>query len=320
MALIAIVCVVAGAVFLGLAQVYARKYSKGDWQNRTATLTTLQMFGAASLGFVTAYATGGPEITPGFWAAAITTGVLNIVIGFAKNRARALEEVALVTPIDSTTPAVVIVTSMIILGEYPSTVGWLGIWVMVAGTYVLNIQDVRGKLEERLARARGTGPVAKPIPYWKQQAMIWFAPFLALGRSAGVRWAFVAVAFSTVSLNYDAVAARTANVAFAIGVKLSIAGAGNLVVATARREFRGVRSEDFWRRLAVLGILYGASNVITEWAYRFAIVPYVGTMKRVSIPIAIVLAFLILGERKNIRSRLVGGTLMAIGAALIGLA
>ena len=111
----------------------------------------------------------------------LATGVLNIGIMYAKTRARALEQVSLVTPIDSTTPAIVIITAMIIIGEYPTKLGWLGVWVLVLGTYILNIQELRQKLLENTAN-----------PSWQKRLLAWIAPFLALRRSAGVRWAFFA--------------------------------------------------------------------------------------------------------------------------------
>lgn len=318
MSLVAIGIVALGAVFLALNQVYSKYFQQGDWQERTAAVVVLQMVGASALAFAVSAATGGPEIGPGFATAVTVTGVLNIGIRYASMRARAIEDVSLVSPIDSTTPAIVIVTSMIILGERPSTLGWVGIGTMVAGTYVLNIREVWDRLAERAA-PRGDPRIAVPVRQLRRQLAIWFAPFVALRRSAGVRWAFGAVLLSTVSLNYDGLAARSANVAFAYACVLVITGAGNLVIAVARKEFSGVTVSGAVSRSAILGSILAIGGVVTWWSYRFTIVPYSGTMQRLRIPLAIILAHFILKERKNLRERLGGGLLIALGATLIAL-
>ncbi len=307
----AIALVAAGAVFAAFYNTLTKKVQTGDWINRTSLLVALHTGMAAGFLFVMAALTGGMEMKPGFLLPLLATGALNIGIMFGKMRARALEDVSLVTPIDSTTPAVVIVTSMLILGEYPSRLGWAGIWLLAIGTYVLNIQDVKAKLAERVEARSVTG--------WRRTARIWLAPFLALGQSQGVRWAFFAVGLSTISLNYDGLVARRTNIGFGFGCVCAISALGNLAVALWRREYRGVQASEALGKTAPLGLLLAATIFITSFAFRLDIVPYVGTMKRLQIPLTILFAYYLIGEKKSFRERLLGGVIMMIGAALITL-
>lgn len=307
----AIGLVLLGCLFAALYNVFSKKVQTGQWKNRSSLLVALHQGGASVILFALAFLTGGPEIQPGFVLPVLLTGFLNIGIMLGKMRARALEDVSLVTPIDSTTPAIVIVTSMIILGEYPSTFGWAGIWLLAIGTYVLNIQDVKARLMERTETAG--------LSRSRRYARIWFAPFLALGKSAGVRWAFFAVLLSTISLNYDGLVARTANIGFGFGCVFGITALGNLAIAFYRKEYRGVEKMEAFAKAAPLAIFFALGNYITNFAFRLEIVPYVGTMKRLQIPLTIILAFYLIGERKSFRERLVGGIIMAIGATLIAL-
>ena len=64
-----------------------------------------------------------------------------------------------------------------------------------------------------------------------------------------------------------------------------------------------------------LGLFCGV--FLPNLAFRYDIVPYVATLKRLQIPLTILLARLFLGERKGFRGRLLGGSLMAGGAACI---
>jgi drug/metabolite transporter (DMT)-like permease len=295
-----------------LYNVFTKQVLTNGWKERTSALVAIHQVLGAALLFLTIPFTGGFQLTHGMWWPIVATGVLNIGIMYGSMRARALEDVSLVTPIASTTPALVIITSMFILGELPSRTGWIGIWLLVAGTYVLNIQDVRQKLSERVGAKQASSWFARTVKTY-------FAPFFFLGKSRGVQWAFFACMLGAFSLNYDALVARRTNIGFGVGCVLLIAGAGNLVIALKRREFRGIKPVAAFRKSFGIGVLYAAALFVTNYGYRHAIVPYVGTMKRIQIPLTIILAYFILGERKSFSDRLMGGILMALGAVLISI-
>ena len=307
----AMILVVFGALAFAFYNILSKHFQQGEWKNRSALITALAMGTASIMMFLFSLATGGPQLSAGWLLPTIATGVLNIGIMFAKTRARALEDVSLVTPIDSTTPAVVIVTAMVIVGEYPTTLGWIGIWVLVVGTYILNIQELRQQLLEKQAV---TGPA------WKKELRVWLAPFLALNKSAGIRWAFLAVILSTFSLPCDGLTARRADVGFGFGMVFAIAALGNLALTLMRREHKGAKVGEAIRRMVALGLPIAIGTVLTGLAFRISLVAYVGTMKRLTIPMTIVLAYMFLGEKRSFRQRIIGGTIMAIGAIIVALA
>lgn len=305
-----------GAFFWALYNVSMKKeLNKQDiWKNRDAAITSLVMFSCSIMLFIVAMFTGGPQITSGFWFAMLATGVFNVFIQYASTRSKALEDVSLVAPISSTVPAIVIFTSFIILGEVPTFLGWLGIWVLAIGTYTIQIQDFWKKLSERKEIAK----------YKKSQLKLWFAvlfaPFLALRRSRGVRWAFGAALLGTISLNYDGVTARTANIAFGTACIFGITALGNLVFfALPRGEFKSLDMRYAIKTTLWPALLFALFHLAINPTYRETIVPYVGTLKRLQIPMTIILAYLMIDERKNFRQRLIGGALMGVGAALIAI-
>ncbi len=305
----------AGVVVLALYNVFTKKLLNNQiiWKSREAALTALITGIASAMFFVVAVATGGPQIHDGFWRAAIITGVLNVGVLYGHVRSKALEDVSLVVPISSTTPALVIVVSMFILGEFPTPLGWLGVWLLAVGTYVLNIQDFWQALAKR--RQIENASQSKMAYY----ASIWFAPFLALRSSAGVRWAFGVALLATISLNYDGVVARTANIAFGCGCTYTIAAVGNLAIALSRREFDGLRPANTLKGVLPLAVMFVLIHLLINPAFRETLVSYVGTLKRLSIPLTIIFAYLLVGEKKSFLGRLGGGLVMAIGATLIAL-
>ncbi len=297
-----------GACLFAVYNVLTKRMQTDEWKNRSSALVVFHQGGASVICLVAGILIG-PDIHPGFWVAGLATGVLNIGIQFAKMRARALEDVSLVTPIDSTTPAIVILTSALILHESPPLLGWIGIWVMAFGTYTLNIEDVRKTLEDKTQAATTS--------WMKRTWLVYTAPFRALSKSRGVRWALFACGLSTIALVYDGLTARRAGILFGTGIIYATAAGGNLVIGSFRGEFKGVKPLDALKKMAPMAVFFAAGQIFTNYAYRLAIVPYVGTLKRLQIPLTIILAFLVIGEKKSFKGRLVGGTLMAIGAALI---
>lgn len=297
------------------------------WRGRDAAFTSLIMCGTSVLLLASAMVTGGPQVAThelswndGFWIPLLGTGLLNIGIQFANVRSLALEDASLVGPISSTTPAIVIVFGMFVLGEYPGWRGWAGIWLLALGTYSLQISDLFEKLAAGSATATATlGQLVhgrRGLGYWLS---VWLAPLVALKASRGVRWAFVAVLLGCMSLNYDALVARHANVAFASAGVFGIAGLGNLVLARRQRQFRGLGPAYAFQAVVLLVVLFAMLHVVLNVAFRATLMSHIGALKRLAIPLTIIAAYFFLGERKRFGGRLVGGTIMTGGAILIAL-
>jgi drug/metabolite transporter (DMT)-like permease len=243
---------------------------------------------------------GSQELKIGFWLAMIATGLLNIGFQILRTKANALEDSSLVTPILATTPAVVIVTSMIILQEYPSAMGKIGIILLVVGGYVLNIQEFLGKRDKSGDR------------HWYDI----LAPFIVVWKSRGMRYAFIAAMIGAVSLNFDGITARTANIGFGFGLVAMIASFGSMIVAMAFGEHKDMKLPSL-KGVILMGLFWAIGSWFFSMAYRETIVPYVGALKRLYIPMNAILAWWLLKEQVT-GWRFFGGLTMAIGAAVMG--
>lgn len=309
----AIGLVVLGAAFAAFYNVLTKRIQAAGWAQRTSALVALHQGGAAFILAVISAITGGPELSPGLWGPLVATAALNVVGLYGLMRARALEEVSLVTPIDALVPVFVAATSALLLGEYPSPVGWLGITSIAVGAYVLTIQDA---VQQYQATVGGAGTAfSGHSPGRVLRA--WVAPFAALGRSAGVRWALLTAFLFSISLNFDGLVARRADIGSGFAMVFGIAAGANFLVALVRREFHGLRLTDLWRAAAGPMFLFALWNYFTNWAFQLSIVPYVGALKRLQIPLTILLAYLLLGERKSFAGRFAGGLIMGAGVLLI---
>ncbi len=307
----AYILAVLGAFSMAFYQVFAKRTLMTGWKGREALLTGIHMSVASGCLFLLGSCTEQRHwvAKEGFFAAVVATGVLNIGIQYFNMMARSLEDISLVAPIAASTPAIVIVAANLILGETVSRTGWMGILLLVTGTYILNMQAY-------LDKKRQTSRVA-----WFD----WFTPFLLIRKSRGVRFAFASVLCATVSLCFDGKVARLGNVGFGFGCVLAIVSLGAFAIAYTKYQHRIVCPESSETPTRVVPFvlvssLFALHVWISSYAYRYDNVAYVGTLKRLQIPLTIVLAYLILGEKTNFKTRLAGGTIMAAGAALLAFA
>lgn len=293
---------IVGALFLALYNVIAKK-SLVRWKGKEGLFNTC--VGLIAVVFLV-LCTGleVPKEAKEFWFAMIASGVLNIGIFYFNTKAKSISDVSLVVPISASTPTIVIVTSMIMLGEHVSSIGWLGIMLTAIGTYIFNIQSYVDKRRSENHK-----------PSWRD----YLAPFLMLGKDRGVQFAFLAVLLSSLSLNYDGLVARNApTIGFGFAGVFLISALGNLLIAIKDREWKTKSQGKLsWKDVLFPGILYGAALWLVSAPLQWALVPYAGALKRVQIPMTIILAWIILGEKTSFRERLIGGTIMGAGAALL---
>ncbi len=300
-----------GAIFTALfniaINVVQNKYQV--WKNRTSALIVMYQ-GTAAIALILIALVTDPHVIKSnlsdfLWPLFIT-GTINIAFHYLFARSHAIEEVSLVAPILASTPTILILTSMVILHEVPTLLGWIGIWLLALGAYSLNLY----KLREQLQHEGG-------YREWK----VWLAPISALRKSKGVRLAFAAAMLGAVSINFDGLVSRNSNIMFGLGCVLLIVSAGHLVIALYKKQFQGIRlSNGIWKGPLILAICISGSNVITNFAYRSSLISYVGSLKRISIPITIIFAYFFLKERTNFKDRLLGGVLIMIGVICISLA
>src|SRR3989344_634740 len=273
-----------------------------DFRNHTALFTSIIGCIAVSMLFVTSYFSGGIELTSDWWVPVLITGGLIGGYLYAEVKAFSIGDVSLVAPIASTTPASIVVASMIILGETPSRIGWLGIYLVVMGTYIVNIQ---GYFEQRKKDGQAL------------RFKDWFAPLLMLKKNMAIRYAYLCVIIATIAINYEAMAVRKANVAFATACIFGIGTILNCAVAYKKGITRSSLGSLMNRYTLVVAVCLFFSVWLPNLAFRYEIVPYVGTLKRFQILLTIVLAYFILGEKKNFRTRFVGASIMLAGLTLI---
>lgn len=268
------------------------------------SLKTLDLFvvvwafmavGAIALLPVMLLTTGWPSFGPGYGGAVALGGGLNILAFWLYTRAIQSSDLSLTVPLVTLTPLFMLLTSPLIVQEYPSWGDGVGVLLLIGGSYVLNLQ----------------------APQAGDRRSIW-APFLAIAHNPGSRQ-MLAVAFIwSITSNIDKVGVQNSSpLAWAITLFAVISLA--MFPFALRRGWGGFQGALRQRRLlGVTGLLNATGVAFQMAALTLVPVTQVIAVKRMSALIAVLLGVFILGEA-GLRSRLPGAGIMVVGVALISL-
>ncbi len=225
-----------------------------------------------------------------FWPALVVSGGINAVAALLLPYALRRSDLSLVSPLQSFTPAFMLVTAPLILGERPSTQGLAGVVAIVCGAWLLN------------APVRGKGVLS---------------PLAALGRDPGAR-ATLGIAFLySISATVDKVGVRASSpLLWAAAVSLFVAAALTPAALRATRRRTGIRPG---AAIATGGLALGLAGAAQMTALTMAQAAYVIGVKRTSVVFGVLFGGLLFGER-GLGRRLAGAGVMLIGVLLITLA
>jgi uncharacterized membrane protein len=229
---------------------------------------------------------------------------INLVATVLFYRALATTDLSLCIPMLAFTPVFLILTSFLILGELPSPAGVLGILLVTAGAYLLNLEYRDGK----------------PCNLK--------SPFESLLTHRGLQTMLLVAFLYSISVNYDkqvvtesdpifgsAIVLLLLGVAFlllAIGTGSGLYGSGSEPVEFSRPSSRQVLI------FPVFGFILAFEAITINLAYTMAIVPYVISLKRLSVFFSVLFGGLLLGERQ-LAGRMTGAVVMIAGAVVIGI-
>ncbi len=239
---------------------------------------------------------GIPELKLAFWGALVAGGLLTLVAFTLYIRAIKIADLSLTVPLVTLTPLFMMVTSPLIVQEYPSWADGVGALLLVVGAYVLNIQG----------REEG---------FW--------APLRQLVANPGSRlMLWVAVIWSVTS-NIDKVGVVSSSpLMWALSLFAFIAlGLLPIVWVRSRRQDR---TKQLWllRANAKTLLLAGGFQALAVGFQMVAIemvpVTQVIAIKRMSALFSVLLGNLIFRE-KGLRERALGAAIMVGGVVMMNL-
>lgn len=232
-----------------------------------------------------------PEITSGFWLAIFVSGTLNIATAILYLKAIKIADLSLVIPLSTFTPLFLLITSPIIVGEFPSIFGLIGIFLIVFGSYILNINK------------RKDG---------------FLAPFKALLSNKGAQIMLLVAFIWSITSNFDKIGLQHSSPIF-YGIIINIfitVGITPIVFIKSRKNLNQIPKN--LKSLIPVGIFHGFMMLFHMIAISMTLVAYLISIKRTSAVISVLFGVIIFKE-KGLKERILGAIIMIIGVLCITL-
>lgn len=225
-----------------------------------------------------------------FWIAVIISSLLNALTAILFIRAIKDSSLSLTLPIVNMTPVFLLITSPVMIGEFPKPLGLVGILSAVIGAYILNLSK----------RIHGI-----------------FEPFLSIWKEPGPRLMLLIAFIWSITSNIQKIEVKNSNpIISAFAEACTILILLTIILLFKKISFKRIAQNSFV--LAPIGIASGLSIVFQMIAISMTIVPNVLTIKRTSTLFGIAWGKIFFKE-KNIKERLIGTIVMLLGIVLIAI-
>lgn len=238
---------------------------------------------------------GVPTLDAKFAVALLVSGTISVAATILISKAFKLEEMSVVVPLFSFSPALLLITSPIILGEIPSITGIMGVLLITLGAYLLKATGQTSLLE----------------------------PFRKLFSSRGAQYILLVLILYSISANVDKIGATHSSAVFwAFSLNLFSATVLLPIMLHKTDKWHNKLRENY-RSLVIVGVLGGFASVLQMVAITLTLVVYVIAIKRLSIPLAVVIGYLLsrngneLFNDSNHHKRIVASIIMVAGSLII---
>lgn len=232
---------------------------------------------------------GIPTLGPNFWMALTIGGSLNVVAYTLYVKAIRLADLSLMSPLSTLTPLFLLITSPLIVKEVPTIWDAVGVFLIVIGSYVLNLN----------ASADG-----------------FFGPLRSIFRNKGTRMMVVVAFIWSITSTFDKVGVINSSPIFWAIVLFGFIALGilPLIILKSKNPIQGIRSH--WRLLLAAGVANAIGVGCQMVAVGMVAVTQVIAVKRMSALISVGFGYFVFGE-KGIRERLLGAGIMVTGVVVM---
>ncbi len=232
-----------------------------------------------------------PELGKSFFIALLSAGIIDSLTTVLYMKAIKYSDLSLSVPMLAFTPLFLLVSSPIMIGEFPNLSGLFGIAFIVAGSYVLNIQE----------KEKG-----------------YLGPIKVLLKEKGPKLMLIVAFIWGITSNIDKIGIRNSSPIFwTVALNFTITMLLSPIMVSKSKNSVSFIKKNFGFKILV-GLFSALSGIFQMMAINIALVSYVISIKRTSIIMGVVFGYLIFKE-SNIKERLSGVLLMITGVFLITL-
>ena len=235
--------------------------------------------------------TGIPALNSQFWFSLLIGGSINAVTTLLYIKAIKVSDLSLTVPLVALTPLFMLLTSPLIVGEYPKFFDYIGILLIVAGSYLLNI---------------------------KEKSQGYLAPFKALLNEPGPKFMLIVAFLWSITSNFDKIGVKNSSPIFWL---FSLFGTMTILLLPVLLQKTPNPSRKILKQLPMLATMgfFNAIGVLCQMqALTLTLVVQVIAIKRTSVLMGVLFGHFIFKE-KDIQQRLLGAGIMILGVFFISL-
>ena len=233
-----------------------------------------------------------PKVTSQFWWALFIGGGLNALTSILYMKAIKISPLSLTVPMLTFTPLFLLLTSPIILGEFPGIFGIIGVLLIVFGSYLLNIQVMKNG---------------------------YLAPFKALIKEKGPILMLIVAFIWSITSNIDKIGVLNSSPIFwAISINIFLFFTLLFIVSLKSKVNLKRQILQNTKVLFPIGLFSALALICQMTAIKMALVAFVISIKRTSTIFSSLYGFFIFKE-PFLKLRLVGILIMVLGVFLIAL-
>lgn len=235
---------------------------------------------------------GLEDMSSRFLWALLTSSILQLTVILLYFKAIKRSKLSVTVPLITLTPLFMLITSPVMIGEFPNALGITGIVLIVAGTYISNLSS--------------------------QQKNV-FAPFVSLVKNQGSRYMLIVAFIWSITANIDKIGVEETSPVFWAFTKdfLILLYLIPILAVKSRKPFRQINNRKIG--LFLVGFFKSASVLTQMYAIQFILVAYVISIKRASSVFIILFAFFYLNEKQNFRNRMIGIITILTGLFVIAI-
>lgn len=267
---------------------------------------------------------GLPTLQPGFFSALLIGGSLNILAFTLYVRAIKIADLSLTVPLVTLTPLFLLVTSPLIVQEWPTGADGIGVILLVIGSYVLNLPP---STSQASAAERSRSPTPEPESLaaersrshsptpWQQSVR----PLITMARNPGSRLMLCVAFIWSITSNFDKIGVLNSSPLFWAIALFSTIALGMVPFVFFRPHSKGIGPllAD-WKLLGITGAFNAIAISFQMLALTTAPVTQVVAVKRMSTLLSVLFGHFLFRE-KGLQERLLGASIMVSGVVIMAL-